>query len=86
MRTFLCFFLYCSCIQVLNQSPETALEKIREDLTFSDLQELRRKNVSPDDILTGFPTWERLKELNKEKIGYHDSPQPSEIEDDDVCY
>jgi len=64
--------IYLEAIDSLGLLEVDVLEKVVKITTESDLRELRRKGVSREEILSGFPTLETLKKKNLYDENYHE--------------
>jgi len=64
--------IYLEAIDSLGLLEVDVLDKVVKITTESDLRELRRKGVSREEILGGFPTLETLKKKNMMDAAYHE--------------
>jgi len=64
------FMMYSAIMKVYSTTEGVILDKIKATLTDS-IPDLRRKGITPEEIMAGFPTWERLQEKNVLDRPYH---------------
>jgi len=67
------YFLYTTALEFSADptAEKFQLQEAMKDLSSSDYQEFRRRGVSPEEILNGFPSWELLIKKNIYNEQYH---------------
>ncbi len=55
------------------ETPENLQEVMEQRLGQDDIKKLRQAGITPEDLLNGFPTWEKLQEKNIVDIPYQET-------------
>jgi len=65
------FYIFDGCCKVLGVQHTEVGGTISRRLTTDDIRDMRRKGISPKDILNGFPTRSELMSRNEWRPEYH---------------
>jgi len=77
--------VYQVCVADIGLTPQAVLSEIVPKLTSDGFKDLRRKGVSVEEMLNGFPSWQTLVAKNVRSKVYHSRPVVMEdLEMDDL--
>jgi len=65
-------WIYYSALEASGLKELEAVSAISDSLRGPDLKDIRRRGMTKEDILLGFPSWEMLVKKNSVLPGYHD--------------
>jgi hypothetical protein len=65
-------YIYMHAMAKLGVASSSSLRDIIENLPSDDIKDFRRKGISREELLTGFPTWRTLENKNTLDPAYHE--------------